>query len=80
VGPEASADKVLLSWAEQAVFDLARHAVGAGFAFDDWAAPWRADWWYSRASSIMGGSGEIQRSILADRVLRLPRETGGDRR
>ena len=74
VGPEASADKVLLSWAEQAVFDVARSAVGAGFAFDDWAAPWRADWWYSRASSIMGGAGEIQRSILADRVLLLPRE------
>jgi alkylation response protein AidB-like acyl-CoA dehydrogenase len=74
VGPEASADKILLSWAEQAVLDVARHAAAAGFAFADWAEPWRADWWYSRASSIMGGAGEIQRSIIADRVLQLPRE------
>jgi alkylation response protein AidB-like acyl-CoA dehydrogenase len=75
VGPEASADKVLLSWAEQGVLDLVRGVDAAGFAFDDWAEPWRSDWWYSRASSIMGGAGEIQRSIIADRVLRLPRET-----
>jgi hypothetical protein len=74
VGPEASADKVLLSWAEQGVLDVARLAGGAGFVFDDWAAPWRSDWWYSRACSIMGGAGEIQRSIIADRVLHLPRE------
>jgi alkylation response protein AidB-like acyl-CoA dehydrogenase len=74
IGPEATAGKVLLSWAEQAVFDITRQAAGAAFAFDDWAEPWRSEWWYSRASSIMGGAGEIQRSIIADRVLQLPRE------
>ena len=41
------------------------------------AEPWRSDWWYSRACSIFGGSGEIQRTIIADRVLQLPRETEG---
>jgi alkylation response protein AidB-like acyl-CoA dehydrogenase len=76
VGPEASADKVLLSWAEQGVFDVARLAATSDFVFEDWAQPWRSEWWYSRASSIMGGAGEIQRSIIADRVLQLPREEG----
>jgi alkylation response protein AidB-like acyl-CoA dehydrogenase len=38
-------------------------------------AHWRDDWWYSRASTIMGGSAEVQRGIIADRVLGLPKET-----
>jgi alkylation response protein AidB-like acyl-CoA dehydrogenase len=77
LGPEASADKVLLARAEQAVFELARRAAHSGFVFDAAAEPWRSDWWYSRACSIFGGSGEIQRTIIADRVLQLPRETEG---
>jgi alkylation response protein AidB-like acyl-CoA dehydrogenase len=75
VGPDASADKVLLARAEQAVFELSRYARRSGFVFDEQAAePWRAGWWYSRATSIFGGAGEIQRSIVADRVLKLPKE------
>jgi alkylation response protein AidB-like acyl-CoA dehydrogenase len=77
IGPEASADKVLLARAEQSIFEVVRHAVGAGFAFDQAAEDWRAGWWYSRATSIFGGAGEIQRSIVADKVLRLPQENRG---
>ena len=77
LGPEASADKVLLARAEQAVFEVARRAAHSGFVLDANAEPWRSDWWYSRACSIFGGSGEIQRTIIADRVLQLPRETEG---
>jgi alkylation response protein AidB-like acyl-CoA dehydrogenase len=73
VGPEASADKILLARAEQAVFELARLA-GPQFLWDDAVRPWRDGWWYSRATSIFGGAGEIQRSIVADRILRLPSE------
>jgi alkylation response protein AidB-like acyl-CoA dehydrogenase len=74
VGPEASADKILLARAEQAVFEIARRADRAGFLFDDAAREWREGWWYSRAATLLGGAGEIQRSIVADRVLRLPQE------
>ncbi|MCW2496713.1 acyl-CoA dehydrogenase family protein [Jatrophihabitans sp.] len=74
VGPAASADKVLLAAAEQGVLDAARELLGAGFDALDENASWRAQWWYSRASSIYGGSAEIQRTILADRVLGLPPE------
>jgi alkylation response protein AidB-like acyl-CoA dehydrogenase len=77
LGPEASADKVLLARAEQAVFEVARRAAHSGFALGADAETWRSDWWYSRACSIFGGSGEIQRTIIADRVLQLPRETEG---
>jgi alkylation response protein AidB-like acyl-CoA dehydrogenase len=73
IGPEASADKILLAKAEQAVFELARLA-GPQFLWDDAVRPWRHGWWYSRATSIFGGAGEIQRSIVADRILRLPSE------
>ena len=77
VGPEASPDKVLLARAEQAIFEVARVAEHSGFVFDEAAEDWRAGWWYSRATSIFGGSGEIQRSIVADKVLKLPNETRG---
>jgi alkylation response protein AidB-like acyl-CoA dehydrogenase len=75
VGPDASADKVLLATAEQAVFDAARELLGARFVADQENHDWRSQWWYSRAASIYGGSAEVQRTILADRVLGLPPES-----
>lgn len=74
VGPDASADKILLASAEQAVFDAARELLGWEFDVLDDTAAWRAQWWYSRAATIYGGSAEVQRTILADRVLALPPE------
>jgi alkylation response protein AidB-like acyl-CoA dehydrogenase len=75
VGPEASVDKVLLATVETGLHDLARELLGAGFVLGgDLSDEWRADWWYSRASTIMGGSSEVQRTILADHVLGLPKE------
>jgi alkylation response protein AidB-like acyl-CoA dehydrogenase len=74
-GPEVSVDKVLLARAELAVFDLADAVLdGAVELFDDGAAAeWRHDYLFSRSAPIYGGSYEIQRQILADRVLGLPR-------
>jgi alkylation response protein AidB-like acyl-CoA dehydrogenase len=76
VGPEASVDKVLLATLEISLHDLARDLLGAEFVFgdSDEAAQWRSDWWYSRAATILGGSAEVQRTILADHVLGLPKE------
>jgi alkylation response protein AidB-like acyl-CoA dehydrogenase len=45
---------------------------GAGSAKELNAA--RAKWWYTRAATIMGGSAEVQRGIIADHLLGLPRE------
>jgi acyl-CoA dehydrogenase len=34
----------------------------------------RAEWWYSRAATVMGGTAEVQRGIIADHILGLPKE------
>ncbi len=77
VGPETSVDKLLLSTAEQDVLDSALSLLGAEplLAEDDAAEGWRDRWWYSRAASIYGGAREVQYSIIADRILKLPRES-----
>jgi alkylation response protein AidB-like acyl-CoA dehydrogenase len=78
IGPGSSGDKILLATAEQLVHDLARELTWPAFELSDDAgsSQWRDDWWYSRAASIYGGSAEVQRGIVADHVLRLPKETG----
>lgn len=75
-GATTSIDKILLSTAEKAVFDAALDIDPDYSLLDDGAAAqlWRYDHAYSRASSIYGGTQEIQRNILAERVLALPRE------
>jgi alkylation response protein AidB-like acyl-CoA dehydrogenase len=74
-GPEVSVDKVLLARAELEVFDLADAVLAPALELDDdaEATEWRHHYLYSRAAPIYGGSIEIQRQILADRVLGLPR-------
>jgi alkylation response protein AidB-like acyl-CoA dehydrogenase len=74
-GPEVSVDKVLLARAELAVNDLADAVLVPTIELGDdhEAEGWRHEYLYSRAAPIYGGSIEIQRTILADRVLRLPR-------
>jgi hypothetical protein len=73
VGPEASADKLLLGACEQSVYDAARSLLGPRFLFGDASRQWREEWWYSRTTTIYGGSAEVQRGIIADRVLNLPK-------
>jgi alkylation response protein AidB-like acyl-CoA dehydrogenase len=77
LGAETSIDKVLVATAEQAVFDLAEDALAHRIvAGDDPASNrWRAEYLYSRATTIYGGSSEIQRNIIARRLLDL----GSDR-
>jgi alkylation response protein AidB-like acyl-CoA dehydrogenase len=79
VGPEASIDKILLGNAEHSVLDAGRQLLGARFIRDIHGSDpgmdrWREEWWYSRTATIYGGSAEVQRSIVADRVLQLPKE------
>ncbi len=77
IGAETSVDKVLLATAEQAVFELVAEGLGPEVALGDdpISRRWRAEYLYSRAASIYGGSGEIQRNIIARRLL----ELGDDR-
>jgi alkylation response protein AidB-like acyl-CoA dehydrogenase len=74
VGPEASTDKLLLGACEQSVYDAARTLLGPGFLFGEGSRQWREDWWFSRTTTVYGGSAEVQRGIIADRVLKLPKD------
>jgi alkylation response protein AidB-like acyl-CoA dehydrogenase len=77
LGPETSIDKVLLATTEQAVFDLVADGLAADVTIGDdpTSHRWRTEMLYSRAASIYGGSAEIQRNIIARRLLDL----GSDR-
>jgi alkylation response protein AidB-like acyl-CoA dehydrogenase len=69
-GPESSLAK--LAWT-----DATQHLSAAALDVVGPASPlvgrWQRQWLWSRAASIAGGTSEIQKTILADRVLGLPR-------
>ena len=69
-GPESSLVK--LAWT-----DATQHLSAAALDVLGPAAPmegrWSRQWLWSRAASIAGGTSEIQKTILADRLLGLPR-------
>jgi alkylation response protein AidB-like acyl-CoA dehydrogenase len=67
VGPESSVVKLLMAEAEQRVAATAFDLLGG----DEF---WDETYLYSRAASVYGGTQQIQRSIIADRVLGLPKE------
>ncbi|HET7654468.1 MAG TPA: acyl-CoA dehydrogenase family protein [Acidimicrobiales bacterium] len=69
-GPEGSVDKLLMTWTEQAVGHAAL-AVG-GAAHDGGDDTWLKVYLYSRAQSVMGGTSQIQRNLVARRILELP--------
>lgn len=76
LGPEVSIDKTLLSTAEHAVNDAVRALRVNDFLFGDDADAGRirSEWYYSRAASVYGGAVEVQKHIIAEHVLGLPRE------
>ncbi len=88
-GPEASIRKVLADEHGQHVMNLAKdlrgaHGMltsrgpagveGATFWDPDTAAIWDYGFLFAPALTVGGGTGEVQRSILGERVLGLPRE------
>ncbi|BBX41736.1 acyl-CoA dehydrogenase family protein [Mycobacterium simiae] len=72
LGPDTSIDKVLLATAEQRLYDTVRDVLPGVLELDD--TPWRSEYLYSRASTIYGGTAEIQRNIIARRLLDLGKE------
>ena len=73
VGSTTSLDKLAMSTAEKFLFDVALAGKSADTVFGHPDENWRNDYLYSRASSIYGGAAEIQRNIIAERLLGLPR-------
>jgi alkylation response protein AidB-like acyl-CoA dehydrogenase len=72
LGPDTSIDKVLLATAEQKLFDTVRDLLPGTIELDE--SPWRTEFLYSRAATIYGGTSEIQRNIIARRLLDLGKE------
>jgi alkylation response protein AidB-like acyl-CoA dehydrogenase len=69
-GPDGSVDKLLMTWCEQAVGHAALSVGGVAPAGDD--DTWLKSYLYSRAQSVMGGTSQIQRNLVASRILELP--------
>jgi alkylation response protein AidB-like acyl-CoA dehydrogenase len=72
LGPDTSIDKVLLASAEQRLYDTVRDVLPGTLELKD--TPWRSEYLYSRAATIYGGTAEIQRNIIARRLLDLGKE------
>jgi hypothetical protein len=79
-GPESSIVKLFWSDLTQHLFETALEALGPAAllvhgdarAADD--GRWQQGFLWSRCASIAGGTSEIQRNIIAQRLLGLPRE------
>ena len=59
-----------MTWTEQTVGHAAVSVAGAGHAGEDQTA--LKTYLYSRAQSVMGGTSQIQRNLIATRILGLP--------
>jgi alkylation response protein AidB-like acyl-CoA dehydrogenase len=73
LGAETSIDKILVSTAEQTTYDAVRRLLAGTIELDESGAGelWRSEWLYSRAATIYGGTLEVQRNIVARRLLEL---------
>jgi alkylation response protein AidB-like acyl-CoA dehydrogenase len=69
-GPQGSVDKLLMTWVEQAVGHASLTIGGLAHGGGD-DTPLNT-YLYSRAQSVMGGTSQIQRNLVARRILELP--------
>jgi alkylation response protein AidB-like acyl-CoA dehydrogenase len=82
-GPEGSALKLYWSEMSKRMHDTAMDVVGPaaplwkGAAENPGDGSWQRSWLYYQASSIWAGTNEIQRNIVGERVLGLPRPARG---
>jgi alkylation response protein AidB-like acyl-CoA dehydrogenase len=70
-GPGGSIDKLLMTWVEQTVGAAALAVAGSRAVIDAGDVALKI-YLYSRAQSVMGGTSQIQKNIIATRILGLP--------
>jgi len=70
-GPDGSIDKLLMTWVEQSVGHAAL-SFGGAEAITGGSGELLDTYLYSRAQSVMGGTSQIQKNIIATRILGLP--------
>ncbi len=79
LGPESSVVKLIWSDMTQTMSDAALSVVGEASPL--WGAAdgnpaggkWQRQWLWSKAATIAGGTSEVQRTVIGDRILGLPR-------
>jgi alkylation response protein AidB-like acyl-CoA dehydrogenase len=79
VGPDSSSVKLLMAEAEQRLAATELEVLGPTLEHAEPEAAEEDEFWletylYSRAASVYGGTQQIQRDIIANRVLALPQE------
>ncbi len=80
LGPEAATAKLYWSEMSQRMHHTALQVLGdaaplwRGASANPGGGRWQRSWLYYRAASIFAGSNEIQRTIIGERALGLPRE------
>jgi alkylation response protein AidB-like acyl-CoA dehydrogenase len=77
-GLETSIDKLQLTRAEQLLGDAALAVLGPEAPYADPnhqvdLRHWQGVYLYARAASIYGGTSQVQKNIIAERLLGLPR-------
>jgi alkylation response protein AidB-like acyl-CoA dehydrogenase len=83
-GPESSLRKALCDPHGQKAFDLARDLAGAAGMLRDAGpvgadpGPWAESFLFAPALTVGGGTSEILRNVIAERILGLPREREDD--
>ena len=70
-GPESSWVKLTWSDMTQQMSEAALAVQGSASGM--WG-PWQRQWLWSKAASIAGGTSEVQRNVIGERLLGLPRE------
>lgn len=77
-GPQAAMGKLWWSQLQNRIYELGMRLLGPEAELSDGAddsspPDFRARYWFSRAALIFAGTSEIQRNIIAERVLGLPK-------
>jgi alkylation response protein AidB-like acyl-CoA dehydrogenase len=70
-GPESS--WVKLTWSEMTQ-QLSQTALAVLGPEAPLSGPWARQWLWSKAASVAGGTSEVQRNVIGERILGLPRE------
>ena len=79
VGPASSSVKLVMAEAEQRVAATALDVLGETLVAPEPGgeaenAHWYETYLFSRTATVLGGTQQIQRNIIADRILKLPQE------
>lgn len=78
-GPSASVNKMFWSEYSQAFTEIATDIIGARAIAGDDLNPWTRQLLSNRSNTIWGGTAEVQRNIVGERILGFPKDPDAPR-